>query len=53
MQSTKLAILGTLVTLALLSGCASTGADLSVDGNGSSGHGDDILQTMERDSARG
>jgi hypothetical protein len=49
-------LLAAMLVAALLSGCASIGADVSLDANGSSaGHGepDGVLEQMARDSAAG
>jgi hypothetical protein len=54
MNAFRTSILGTLVALVVLSGCASIGPELSTDGSGSaSSDREDILQVMERDSRAG
>ena len=52
-MNARLTILGTLVALSLLSGCASVETSLSGGGEGTNAGQEDILQVMERDSRGG
>lgn len=56
MQKQRTLFAATLVSLLMLSGCASLGAEALADGGGSgtsAGDQEDILQVMERDSRGG